>query len=163
MNHDSFKVYINDLAKGKTHGLEIKEPAEVLEIEDSELEMIGDLSVIGEVYIAGNELILHLSLNVTAQLPCKFCNGPAEVPIEVNDLYETIEVDKLKTGIFNFLEIVKENLLIEVPFLAECNQGNCSERAEMGKYLSKEESSNKDQGQKPFANLERRNQDGSTT
>ena len=56
---------------------------------------------------------------------------------------------------YNFKNLLRETILLEVPSFAECEGGSCPKRKEYNKYLK--ESSNEqseDEGYQPFADLD---------
>jgi hypothetical protein len=50
--------------------------------------------------------------------------------------------------------LLRESVLVEVPLFAECNHGNCTQRAELKKYMHQNtESDDAEEGYQPFKDL----------
>lgn len=152
MSDATFKIHLEQLRDGQTTQINEKVDPEFLDVQDKELVFKKPVAVTGEVYIAGDALVLHLAIVAYATLPCSVCNEPVEEKIVINDLYHPVPLDDIKGGVFNFKDVVREAVLLEVPAFAECKQGKCPKRKELQKYL-KDENSKTDEGFHPFANL----------
>ncbi len=98
-----------------------------------------------------------MDINTVAILPCAICNGPADVAIAIKGFYYAVPLNEIKGAIYDFREILRESVLLEVPILAECHQGKCPQRKSVEKYLKKESttgSKEDDEGYKPFADID---------
>lgn len=149
---DSFKIHLEQLRDGKTAKINEKFEPEFLDVHEKDLEFKKPVEVNGEVYIAGEGLVLHFVIIAYAYLPCSVCNEPVEVEIAVKNFYHVEPLADIKGGIFNFKEVLREAVLLEVPAFAECNSGNCKKRKELKKFL-KDQNKTNEEGYHPFANL----------
>ncbi len=149
---DSFKIYVDRLRDGQQAHISENLSPEFLDVSEAELTFQEPVAVEGEAYVAGDSLILHLTISTNCTLPCSICNKPVEVPISINEFYHAEPTEDIKSGIFNFCDILREAIIIEVPSFTECNDGNCPSRKELKKYLKKPEQS-ADEGYHPFADL----------
>ena len=70
-------------------------------------------------------------------MPCALCNRDAQVKILIPDFCHTEALSEIKNGVFDYQETLREEILLAVPYTAECNNGDCPERAGMAKYLTK--------------------------
>lgn len=134
---DRFKIFVERLRDG--HRLEVNElyDTDFLSEGDSSLAFKGPLKVLGDIYLAGDELVLHLSLAVVALIPCIICNSPVEVDITLPEIYEVIPLDDISHGIFDMQGILRENILIECQPYVECGGGSCPHRGEVSGYFKK--------------------------
>jgi uncharacterized metal-binding protein YceD (DUF177 family) len=67
--------------------------------------------------------------------------------------YHAVPLSEIKGNEFDFREVIRENLLIEVPSFAECN-GRCPEREKLKKYFKQGDGkTDQEEGQQPFSNL----------
>ncbi len=150
---DRFKIYVEQLRDGHTEQIsEVFSPA-FLEVQEDNLRYVEDVSVRGEAYLADDDLILNVSIQTSAQLPCIICNEPVAVPIHIEGFYHAEPLANIKSGIFNYKDVLREDVILETPKFAEC-QGKCPQRKVMAKYFSKEtEGPNQEEGYHPFSDL----------
>jgi uncharacterized metal-binding protein YceD (DUF177 family) len=148
---DSFKIYVDRLRDGQQATISEQLSPKFLDVSEEELTFKEPVSIEGEAYIAGDSLIIHLAISTNCTLPCSICNKPVEVPISIEEFYHAEPMEDIKSGIFNFCDILREAIIIEVPPFTECNDGNCPSRKELKKYLKQEQSA--DEGYHPFADL----------
>lgn len=148
---DDYKIFIDQLRDGKVEELNLSFPPDTLQVKESALSFDLPIEVKGEAYIAEDSLILHLDMETKGVVPCSICNRPVQVPIGVKGVYHAVPFDEIKTRVFDIRDIVRENILLEVPPFAECN-GDCPERRTLAKYL-KEQSDTDDEGFCPFKEL----------
>ncbi len=135
--NERFKIYIDRLKNGHVEKIaETFEPA-FLDIHEPELAFRDEVVVEGKAYLANDNLVLHLNAATYGIMPCSVCNEGVKVELNVSDAYFTQSIDEIKSGIFDFSEILREAILLEVPQFAECCEGNCSQRKEISKYLKK--------------------------
>ncbi len=149
---DCFHIYVDRLYDGHTEELDEKIDPDFLQVKDNDLAFNDPLYLKGEAYIADDDLVLHLSVSTYASIPCSICNEPVKVEINELDFYHVEPVKEIKSGVFNFKELLREVILLDVPAFAECDEGNCPRRKDIEKYL-KAEGEGDDQYH-PFANLE---------
>ena len=75
--------------------------------------------------------------------PCAVCNKMIPTEVSVNNFYHTEMIQEIPSAVFDFREILREALLIELPLVVECNKGNCPERETLAPFIrSKERSEN---------------------
>jgi uncharacterized metal-binding protein YceD (DUF177 family) len=153
---DEFKIYIEQLRDGRERDIDEKLSPSFLEIADSDLSFEKDVKVKGVAYLAEDDLIINWTIEAEALIACSICNEKVPVPVSIQNAYYNESLDNIKSGIFNFKDILRETILLEVPPFAECNEGNCPKRQEIKKYLKQPSSNNPDQdeGYQPFADLD---------
>ena len=153
-----FKIYVEQLRNGHVEQLDETVSTEFLNLGDDEVRFDEQLHLSGEVYLAENELVIHLHVTVNVYIPCSICNTPVKILMDLNNLYLAVEPEDYKTGIFLFNELLRESILLEIPLFAECNEGECPKRKEISDYLSKPENATdalgQDHGYRPFADLD---------
>lgn len=152
MSHDPFKIHLEQLRDGQTAKIDEKFDPDFLDVHEKDLEFKKPVHVTGDVYIAGDALVLHFVINTNAFIPCSVCNEPVDIGVNIEDFYHLEPLVDIKGGIFNFKEVVREAVLLEVPAFAECNEGKCKKRKELKKYL-KDQNKTTEEGYHPFANL----------
>jgi uncharacterized metal-binding protein YceD (DUF177 family) len=148
---DCFKIYVEQLKGGNTTEIDEKLGSDFLEIKEKDLEFRSPVTVQGQAYVAGDELLFHLKLHTMAVMPCVICNVPVDVPITIDSFYEAIPLSDVPHGIFNMREMLREAILLETPSFAECHGGRCHQRAEEDHYFKKDsKSSSKAESPSPF-------------
>jgi uncharacterized metal-binding protein YceD (DUF177 family) len=157
MTDDRFRIFVEQLRDGHTEEIDETFTPDFLEINERELSFTHPVKVRGQVYLADDMLVLHLDVNTIATIPCAICNSPADVGIAIEGLYHAVSMEEIKGAIYDFREILRETVLLEVPILAECHQGKCPQRKSLEKYFKKEGapgSEADEEGYKPFAGLD---------
>ena len=153
MKEDAFQIYIDQLREGQQKKIHETVTVDFLNVLEKDLSFKKNVSVDGEAYLAGDMLVLHLSLAAVAVIPCSVCNEAVDVDITLPEVYHAEPLDEVKSGIFDFQDVVREAILLEVPPFAECNGGRCLKRMEIEKYLASPDKTIGDEGYKPFADL----------
>lgn len=152
---EQLKIYIDRLKGG--HPLKIEEclSPDFLDIHEEELHFKEPVHIQGEAYLADDHLVMHLSIETEALLPCSICNDAVRTPIVAKNIYLTEPLSDIKTAIFDLTDHVRESILIQVPLFAECNGGKCPDRDNIKKFLKPEEKSSKsgEVSYFPFADL----------
>lgn len=154
---DAFKIYVEQLRDGHVEQISEKLSSEFLEINERDLKYLGDVTVTGEAYLANDDLILHLNAETIAVIPCSICNEPVKVGVSLKGFYHSIPLLEIKGAIFNYMEILRENIVLETPSFAECEEGRCPHRKEIAKYLKKPGNEKKqagEEGHHPFADFD---------
>jgi len=157
MVDDRFRIYIEQLRDGSVEEVNESIDPDFLEINEKDLAFTHPVLISGQVYLAEEMLVLHLDIKTVATLNCAICTGPADVEIAIKGFYHAVPLDDIKGAVYDFREILRETILLEVPNLAECNQGKCPQRKSVEKYLKKESapgSENQEEGYRPFADLD---------
>lgn len=123
-----------------------------MDIHEAGLSFPDPIKIEGEVYLAGEEVVMALRAETVICMPCAICNEEVRLPLQ--NAWTSIEpADSFRHGVIDLRETVRENLLIEVPLIAEC-EGNCPRRKEIAPYLrQKQEGQKEETGYRPFADL----------
>jgi len=157
MIDDRFRVFVEQLRNGHIQEIDEVFSTEFLDLNERDLSFKNPVTVKGQIYLAEEMLILHLTIHAVATIPCAICNGPADVEINVNGFYHAVPLEEIKGAIYDFREILRETILLEVPILAECHQGKCPQRKTLEKYLKNEGApgaKEDEEGYRPFAGLD---------
>lgn len=149
---DIFRIYTDRLHDGHTEEFNEEVPPDFLEVSEEDLQFGDPVLFRGEAYTADDDLILHFTVSTAAKIPCSICNDPVKVEVGEFEFYHAEPMSEIRSGVFNFKELLREAILIEVPAFAECSQGQCPRRQELSKYLKDEDEG--DQVYHPFADLE---------
>jgi len=160
--NDEFKVYVDQLRDGHEEEIDEVFPPDFIGVNEKDLIFNEPVKVQGTAYLADDSLILHFDIETKSKIACAICNAPVEVDVNIHNFYHAVPLSET-SGIFDMQDILRETILLETPQFAECNEGQCSEREKMSKYLKKSSSNDDDgikriddDGYQPFSNLELR-------
>lgn len=152
MIDDTFRIYIDRLKDDQEQVIEETCSPGFLEITDKELQFDAPVHIDGSAYLAESELVLRLNVSTEAKMPCSICNDWIEIPIQIEDFIHVVPLDEIKTGVYDFKEILREEILVAVPNFIECHDGQCPNRKDIDKFLKKD-SKDQDDVYHPFADL----------
>lgn len=134
---DRFKIFIEQLRDGHVEKIDESFESSFLGVEEPDLRFKGNVAVKGEAYIAGDELVLHLAIQANSVVPCKVCNAPVDVQLDLPNVYEVVPLEEVPHGVFSMREILRQVILLDRVEFAECNEGNCPHRPEITPYMHK--------------------------
>ena len=154
---EAFKIYTEQLRDGRVEKVAEEFHPDFLDICEKDLAFKDKILVNGDAYLAADTLVLHLAIIANAVIPCIICNQPVVVKLKIENLYHAEPLEEIKTGVFNFRELLREAVLLEVPTFAECNGGTCPDRELVKQYLKSSQSQTGggdiEDGYQPFADL----------
>lgn len=94
------------------------------------------ITIRGEAYLAGDHFVLSLGIKLNVSLPCIVCNAWTPHSIYIENFLHTEPLEKIKNGLYNYSDIVRDAIFLEIPAYFECNK-NCPERIHLNSYLIK--------------------------
>jgi uncharacterized metal-binding protein YceD (DUF177 family) len=150
---ESCIIYLDQLKEDKKEKVDMTFSSTFLELEEEEIHFPEPLHISGEWYLTSTHLIIHLNIKGVATLPCSICNKPSFYPIELTGFYHAEPLENITSAIFDYKEIIREAILLEMPHFIECENGHCPERANMEKYLKKEKKKTSEETF-PFSDLQ---------
>ncbi len=140
MHREDFLINLDRLKKKDTLSLDQVVPSAFLDLGEHEIQFGDEINLRGEAYVVDERLVLHLDVLVPVVLTCTICNGEIPQNIVVNNLYHVEEISDLKSPIFDFSSVLRQEILLEVPRFSECQNGNCPERETLKAYLGTKKS-----------------------
>lgn len=146
-------IYIDRLSGGADQSINVTLSPQFLSIEEKDLYFRDSVAVEGIAYATEEELVLRFSASTSVNVACAICNQMISLPLSVKNVYHTEPLKEIQGALFNFSDVVREALLIELPVRAECSGGTCPERATIAPYLHKKPPSGGEDVYFPFANL----------
>ena len=152
------KEYIINVARlegDKTEKLTCQFPAEIMDIEEGDLQFESPISCTASAYLASDHLVIHLDIDAKAKLPCTTCNDPIEKTISLRHVYYSSPIEELDSQEVDLRPIIRENILLETPHFAECVQEGCPEKEALKGYFATASESPSEDSHFPFAQLER--------
>jgi len=114
---------------------------EFMDIQEKDLSFEEAVSVEGEAYLVEENLVIRFDAHTKATMPCVVCNRNIKKPLAIKGVYHTVALEGISGAYFDFRPALREELLVELPKVAECG-GNCSERASISPYLKSEKQEN---------------------
>ncbi|KIC71257.1 hypothetical protein DB44_EC00330 [Candidatus Protochlamydia amoebophila] len=153
---DQFKIFVDQLRDGHEKIIHESLFPDFIDIHETDLSFKKNIELDGVAYKADDELILNWKIRAQALMSCSICNEAVPVNIEIDNFYHSEPLAEVKGAIYNFKDLLRETILIEVPAFAECEEGNCPRRQEVSKYLKEpsEDEQDIEDGYQPFANLD---------
>lgn len=151
MSEDAFRIYVEQLRDGHREQIKEEVSSDFLDINEETLKFKDNVIIEGEAYLAGDMLILHLVVVAQPVIPCLICNEPVILEVRISDFYHAEPLDDIKSGVFDFRDLIREAILLETPAFAEC-EGSCPQRKEISKYL-KDSEKVEEEGYNPFQDL----------
>lgn len=133
-------IYIDRLRDGSKDGIEENVSPDILGT-DENFHFTSFINIYGEAYLAGDHLILSLGLKFDVSLPCIICNNWAPHSIHIENFLHTEPLDKIKSGSYDYSNVIRDAIFLEIPTYFECN-GNCPERAQLASHLTKKPKKN---------------------
>ena len=136
---DTFKIFVKRLRDGHDEAIQEVLDPDFIDIHEADLLFKAPVVLQGNASVADEALVLILSVETEAIMPCAICNRPVPIKISIPHCCHTENLSELKGGIFDYKEVLREQILLEIPYKAECNGGDCPERASLAKYLTKKD------------------------
>jgi len=133
---DHFNLYVGRFHDGKIEEIEWEIPPNFLDVADGNLFFEHPVFVSGKAYVASTHLIIQIDIKTIYGTYCKICNEKIFIPLELNGVYFTEDLDSIPSKIYNTQESIREAILLEIPLYSECT-GGCSLRNEFETYRSK--------------------------
>ena len=133
---EPFKIYIDRLRGGTNQVIDAQLDSSFLDVNEPDLSFPKPVFLNGEAYLTDEHLVIHLKASTQALRPCAICNQHILTEIEVDNFYHTEMIQDIPSAVFDFREVLREALLIEIPLVAECNEGKCPERGTIAPFMS---------------------------
>lgn len=132
---DTFRIFVNRLKEGREERIEETLSPEFLDVHEAELKFQAPVFLKGSATVADEVLVLIFSIETEVNMPCAICNKEVKVKISIPDFCHTERLSEIKGSVFNYQEVLRQGVLLELPYIAECNGGDCPERAFLAQYL----------------------------
>ncbi|MBS3905322.1 MAG: hypothetical protein KGZ39_08360 [Simkania sp.] len=146
-------IFIDRFKEGQTLFIEETTAPDFLEIQEQELRFPFPIIVKGKTYLSDDHLIVQLQISTEIMIPCAICNELFSLPIRIENFTHVEPVAEIINHIFDYTQLLRETILLEVPTFAECHEGRCPERPKVAKYLRKPQDKTQDPVYFPFTNL----------
>ncbi len=128
-------IYIDRLRDGGKELIEENLPSNFFGT-DENFYFTSLINMQGEAYLAGDHFVLSLGIELDVSLPCIVCNAWTPYSIHIKNFLHTESLEKIKNGLYDYSDIVRGAIFLEIPTYFECNK-NCPERIHLNSYLIK--------------------------
>lgn len=147
-------IYIDRLKKGNEEKISFMIPPSFMEIDEEQLKFIDPIAVFGKAYLTEEHLVLHLTIQTSAQMPCKMCNIEKAYPVHIDNYYHTENLTAIQGGIFSMAPVIRDAILLDIPAYYACDIEECEGKQTTKKILKSRENQEDGESYHPFANLE---------
>jgi uncharacterized metal-binding protein YceD (DUF177 family) len=148
---EQLKIFTEQLQEGQKEIINLVLNPNFLELTEQEVKTPSPVHVEGEVYCIDDLLMLSLSFSTEIEMPCSICNKVARVPLQNKDIILSLPFSELPSPIFDYTQLLREEILILIPQFTECHPKGCPQRKELQPYLKTEDK--KKPPHFPFADL----------
>jgi uncharacterized metal-binding protein YceD (DUF177 family) len=150
MVHDLCFFY-EQLKEGESSCFEHEIDSSFLDLEnDKELRPISSVFVKGKIWKMADWLFVEAYVKASFETTCSYCSDLFHLPIELQPWKHEVCIDDIKEAFLDLREPLREAILLEIPYFAQCDGTTCKNINEVKKYLMKGE---KEQFQQPFKDL----------
>jgi uncharacterized metal-binding protein YceD (DUF177 family) len=121
-----------------------------------ELSLVSDILVSGKAYRASEWIMIQANVTVSMHLPCSVCNEMCAFSVELMPWKRSVPASSVKDGMIDVSELLREDILLEVPFFVRCHGDTCRNADEFRKYYVSEDKIPADDGEErnqPFLSL----------
>jgi uncharacterized metal-binding protein YceD (DUF177 family) len=150
---DDFKIYIDRLKEGATQKVGGEFAPDFLDVNEAELRFEQMVRLRAEAYVADDHLVVHLDAAAVATIPCAICNSMFGYELTAKNVYHTEPLAEIRSAVFDLGPLLREALLTELPYTAECSGGRCPQREALASYMRSEKKEEKTT-YFPFADIE---------
>jgi uncharacterized metal-binding protein YceD (DUF177 family) len=153
----TLKIFVDRLHGGKSELITEELDPGFMDISEKEVAFKDPIKVEGEAYLAEDWLIVRLSIIAHATLQCALCNDTFRFPIHLQDMMHEEPLENIREATYDLLPLIRESILLEIPFYPQCGITKCNKRQEVEKYLKKEPKVQEEKkginGHKPFQDM----------
>lgn len=131
-------LFLDDLRREDECPLSLEVDPAILELsEKDEAKPVHPIVLKGTASLLGEFISLRLKVQCTFILPCALCNEPFEYELQATIDHQE-PVSDIRHRQWNFTEVVREAILVELPFFPQCGGSDCKNRQQIQKYLVKQ-------------------------
>ena len=128
-------IYTDRLRDGESQEFSGQCTAKEIELGDAELRFTSPIDFQIRAYATDDHLLIHMTVNTVAQIPCKICNDWTDIKIEFENQTQATPLSEIRSRVYDFTPLLIENIVLELPQFTEC-QGDCPEREALKSFLS---------------------------
>ncbi len=134
---EKLKVYIERIRDGASDEINETLQPKFMDVNEKELAFEKPITLIGEAYVTDDYLIVTLSIKTEVELVCAVCNEPFSFDVAIDNMMHEEPLEGIKDASFDLLPLVRENILLSIPFYPQCGLTSCKNRDAIEPYLKK--------------------------
>lgn len=135
---ENVKIYVDRIRDGEIETIQEKLSPLFMEIHEEEMQFNETVSVEGTAYVTDDWLILRMHIATKVQLTCSVCNEKFDFEIDIQDMMHEEPLENIRDKTFDLLPVVRENVLLAIPFYPQCGITVCIHRKEIEPFLKKD-------------------------
>lgn len=144
---EQLKIFTQQLSEDARETINLTLAPDFLDLKEDELRASSPVKIEGEAYVLDDMLMVQLEVETTIEMPCSICNKMTKVQLENKNVVVSLPLSELPSSVFDYTDLLREEIVMLIPPFAECKKNGCPERASL-KPKPKEPSQNF-----PFADL----------
>lgn len=156
MLENELKIFIEQLREGDEEEFSLLTAPAILAVEEPELSFTEPVQIRGRAYTTSSDLVMYLQCQTNAEMPCAICNEKTTVSLDTGMQCHTFPLSDFKSKIFDYTDLVREEILMHLPQFVECQPEKCPARSVLNLYSKKQGNNGPDFQEAieyPFANL----------
>lgn len=153
---DHIKVYVDRIRDGEEDEISETLAPDFMDIHEEEMRFEDPVAIEGQAYVTDDWLIINLAIQTSVQLVCSVCNEPFSMAIDIQDMVHDEPLENIRDGHFDILPLVRESILLAVPFYPQCGLTTCNRRNEIEPFLKQDKpvvEETEEHGHNPFKDL----------
>ena len=135
MKNEQLKIFTEQLKDGRKEKIDLILAADFLDLTEKEIQTPSSITVKGEAYCLDDLLMISLEVETSIEMPCSICNSATQVPLQNKNILLSIPLSELPSAIYDYTDLLREEIIILIPQFVECKDGSCPERKELQPYL----------------------------
>ena len=151
---EHLNIYVERLRDGDTEEISETIAPGFMECQEKDMAFDKPVTLSGEAYVTDDWLIVSLNIQTEAKLTCALCNQPFTFAVDIKRMMHEEPFENIKGKTYDLLPLIRESILLEIPFYPQCGITKCLHRDEVEPYLKNEELAEQEpQGNTPFKDL----------
>lgn len=149
--NEQLKIFTEQLRDGRKEKIDVVLSPDFLDLSEEEIQTPSEVRVQGEAYCLDDLLMLSLDVATEIEMSCSICNTDTRILLQNKNILLSMPLSELPSTIFDYTDLLREEIIMLIPQFVECTQGSCPQRKELQPYLK---TNNKDHSHNfPFADL----------
>lgn len=120
--------------------------------EKDEVVPVSSVRVCGKAYRAQEWLVVNANVFVQIRLPCSTCNEDVVLSLEPSLVHQE-PIERIDGSFWDMSVVVRELILLEVPFFVHCGGTSCMNYNELKRYFRDTTENQDTEGYQPFHEL----------
>lgn len=153
---EQVKIYVDRVRDGEVDEVSETVSPVFMDIQEQEMRFNDPVTLEGEAYVTDDWLIIRLTIKTKVTLVCSVCNEPFEFIIDIQDMVHDEPLENIRDSSFDLLPMVRESILLAVPFYPQCGLTVCKQRKNIEPYLKSSKpivEKTEEHGHNPFQDL----------